>query len=412
MWRRLRRGPLSTFLVALTGCCLLAACDEGLGPATVPEPPTSPLSATDIAFALGAPEIVYDYSLDRCDVLDLPDMTARAVRPPGSPLVLYSGNAPRNYASFGPDFNQLRRNCTPTLVSDDNTGAASFSNYEWLSTVYYADGNYHALVHNEYHDPTSANCKAGDTSPANPCWYNAITYAVSADGRTFTQPAPSQHVVAGPPQKWDPSGARAPGPYGYFTPSNIIRAADGWYYALFFAIPERNTQAKRGSCLMRTQSLADPKSWRAWDGAAFTIAMPSPYDAAATGTPCAIVLSSDLNGSLTYNTYLGRYLYIGSAGTTQDGEVKCGFLFSISEDFIRWSPPRVIKQSPLPFPPCGSAGQLTGTEHYPSLIDHADTTINFERTGQSPHLYYMRYNNNGLDRDLVRVSVTIQLMGR
>ena len=44
---------------------------------------------------------------------------------------------------------------------------------------------------------------------------------------------------------------------------------------------------------------------------------------------------------------------------------------------------------------------------YPSVVDHADTTINFERTGRAPYLYYTRFNDGGLDRDLVRVQVTL-----
>jgi hypothetical protein len=39
-------------------------------------------------------------------------------------------------------------------------------------------------------------------------------------------------------------------------------------------------------------------------------------------------------------------------------------------------------------------------------VDHADTTINFERAGRSAYLYYMRFNDGGLDRDLIRVPIT------
>ena len=44
---------------------------------------------------------------------------------------------------------------------------------------------------------------------------------------------------------------------------------------------------------------------------------------------------------------------------------------------------------------------------YPSLVDHADTTVNFERAGRTPYLYYMRINDGSLDRDLVRVPLTL-----
>jgi hypothetical protein len=43
---------------------------------------------------------------------------------------------------------------------------------------------------------------------------------------------------------------------------------------------------------------------------------------------------------------------------------------------------------------------------YVTLIDHADTTINFERPGRTPYLYYVRFNDGGVDRDLVRVPLT------
>ena len=43
---------------------------------------------------------------------------------------------------------------------------------------------------------------------------------------------------------------------------------------------------------------------------------------------------------------------------------------------------------------------------YPSIVDHADTTVNFERAGRTAHLYYVRFNDGGLDRDLMRVPIT------
>jgi len=49
---------------------------------------------------------------------------------------------------------------------------------------------------------------------------------------------------------------------------------------------------------------------------------------------------------------------------------------------------------------------------YASIIDHGDTTINFERAGQTAFLYYVRFNRKAddplywLDRDVVRVPIT------
>jgi len=42
------------------------------------------------------------------------------------------------------------------------------------------------------------------------------------------------------------------------------------------------------------------------------------------------------------------------------------------------------------------------------MIDHGDATVNFEKPGQTPYLYYTRFNaGNSSDRDLVRVPITI-----
>jgi hypothetical protein len=47
---------------------------------------------------------------------------------------------------------------------------------------------------------------------------------------------------------------------------------------------------------------------------------------------------------------------------------------------------------------------------YPSIIDHEDSTTNFERPGRTPYLYYTRSNGGyWLDRDLVRVPLTFTL---
>jgi len=44
---------------------------------------------------------------------------------------------------------------------------------------------------------------------------------------------------------------------------------------------------------------------------------------------------------------------------------------------------------------------------FPTFIDHADTSVNFENIGRTPHLYYVRINVAPLDRDVVRVPLTI-----
>jgi uncharacterized protein (TIGR03437 family) len=326
-----------------------------------------------------------------------------------------------SYAMAGSGFDTLRRRCEPVHVSGDDARAHTFANQEWLLAVYREGGRVHGLMHNEYHDPDARNCRAGDTTPSNPCWYNAITQVVSEDdGLTFTARNAPERVVAALPFPWDPEKGvvrpgSAPSPHGYFTPSNIVPGGDGYYYSLFFSIPDPERPAVRGVCLMRTPDLSDPASWRAWDGRGFDLTMRSPYmrdgSPAPTGLPaCAFVdqrTIGDLHGSLTYNEYLGRWLLAGTAAQTLDRQTTCGFYFSTSTNLLEWTRPQLLLPGKLPHPPCAQPGDADGSLIYPSLIDHEDTSPNFENTGQTPHLYYVRWNQ-GLNRDLLRAPVRFE----
>jgi hypothetical protein len=356
-----------TYFVAifLTGC--------GGGTAVGPPPPPPPPHV--VTFSFGSEETVFTYSTDSCEPLDVPDTPAHAVRLADGSLMLADGDAPRNCAMFGADFSTLRRSCTaPTLVSDDLTNPDSYDNQEWIHSVY-RDGNLiHALIHNEYHDPIALDCKPGDSSPANPCWYNSIAYAVSTDGgHTFTHAVPPAHLVGPAPEVWNPQGP--PQPYGYFNPSNVVLAQDGFFYSVFVANARGGPQ---GVCLIRTQTLGDPTSWRAWDGTAFNLQMTDPY----TGPPssmCTTVAPAIAQPMLTYSTYLEKYMMVGSA---LPGNSVCGAVYSISSDLVHWSATQLLRTAPQ----CQTAGSSLNV--YFSVIDHSDTSVNFENSGQTPFLYH------------------------
>ena len=85
-------------------------------------------------------------------------------------------------------------------------------------------------------------------------------------------------------------------------------------------------------------------------------------------------------------------------------------LYALSADLVHWSSHRLLVEASMPW--CAvdpsSPGLLeTVNVMYPSIVDHADTTINFEKAGRTPHLYYVRFNEDNLDRDVVRVPLTL-----
>jgi hypothetical protein len=87
-----------------------------------------------------------------------------------------------------------------------------------------------------------------------------------------------------------------------------------------------------------------------------------------------------------------------------DGKQFCGIAFQLSADLVHWSAPQSATWDAevcTPYP-LGLGYPVM----YPTLIDHADTTPNFERPGRTPHLYYVRINDGWKDRDLIRVPLT------
>jgi len=369
--------------------------------------------------SLGAEEIVFDYDVDRCELEDLVDLSVSAVRTSNG-IVFSSGNDPKSYFHFGPDFNNLERDCdTPVHTSGDDWEADSFHNREWISKIYSEDGNtIYGLVHNEYHDPYFTSCKPGDTSSANRCWYNSISLAKSIDGgRTFSHLSPPNHVFVFPFLKWNPqSGPEAnrfiPGPYGYFAPSNIVKK-DNYYYSIIFAITSPiPSSSARGICLIRTDNLDNPLSWRYWDGIGFNGIFKNPY-LDDSGEECRFISKNninDLHGALVYNTYLQKYLLVGAGVFEHQGNPNvCGFWMSSSVDLINWDKPKLIKEGPLSYPPCNSLGYNYKADIYPSIIDHDDTTTSYEKSDRNSYLYFVRWYD-GLNRDLVRVPLTINII--
>ena len=364
-----------------------------------------------VTVTVGSKALVFDWSTDRCGERDIPDNPAQIVRAEDGELVLFSMiDSPNNYVRRGPDFDSFETDCDPALQEADLPTPESYENNEWLWSPYREGTTWHVFIHNEFHPPGPPPCDG------NNCWYNSITYAVSVDdARSFVKPNPPAHVVAPAPNLWTPPPPNSPvQPWyaeGYFEPSNIVLGPGDYYYAGFRAMDwETDT---RGTCVMRTKTLADPASWRAWDGSGFNLRLDSPYVTGTATEVCGFVQGPDGPAmefaSLTYNTYLDRYMAVGIWGEWVDGKLVCGVYFSLSFDLVHWSHIQLITKA-LSW--CESDPTTPGLLEivpigYPSIIDHADSTTNFERPGRDAYLYYTRFNEGyWLDRDLVRVPLT------
>lgn len=364
-----------------------------------------------IQVSVGSPETVIQYTRDACAEGDVPDGGARAVHLSDGSILLIAGDSPFNFADTGPDFFSLKRRCTPTLVSSDSSVANTFQNWEWIYALYNDGTTIHALVHNEFHDPTPSNCQPVNS---NLCQYNSVTYAASTDGgHTFQMPSAPNNVVAPPPVQWTPPAQGvSQNVYGSQEPTNIVHASDGYYYARFGVFPPPGQPYFGRMCVMRTKTLSDASSWRAWDGTAFELKMADPY----TGTPAGICADTSTNGtapyeSLTFNTYLNQYMALAlDSDNSANGPVNCGFHFALSTDLVHWTQQQFIAPAYVPEPPqCeqpGSGG-WAGSNAYASIIDPDDPSPSFETPGRTGYIYYTRFNDNSENRDLVRAPVLI-----
>jgi hypothetical protein len=356
---------------------------------------------------LGAESIVFDWSEDACETNDVPDLPARAFRDVRGRVHLHSASLV-NYRFVGPTLNRLAHPCTRVTASGRNADPAAFDDVEWLASPYSVDGRtVYALVHNEYHGHEhQGRCPSGEYVK---CWYNSITLAESRDGgRTFSDARPPpRHLIASIPYRYTPDV----GPIGILEPSNIVRnREDQRYY--FLARTEHYRAQERGACLFRTSDLADPTSWRAWDGGDFGTRLVSPYSARADAAknvckPVAPHEISIMSQSLTYNTYFNKYVLVGSTSDAPPGGTPVhGFYYSTSDDLIHWSSRHLIMPAEFVHTfRCGDPDPVA----YPSLLDPRSESRNFETTGKRVYLYFTRFNYKQClqtqDRNLVRVPI-------
>jgi hypothetical protein len=370
---------------------------------------------------LAPEETVFDWSSQRCDDYNIPDAPVRAFTDASGQAHL-TVSWSENRQMLGPDLNQVAMDCRVTMSSDANADPASYDDREWIHSTWTPDGNkVFALVHDEYHGwEHPGQCSSEGFSPSrlttvpspSPltiyCWYNAITVASSSDGGlTYTHATPPAQLVASVPYVYVPD---AP-PYGYFSPSDVVRKSDGYFYVLFQAEAYGAQQA--GTCVMRTKNPLNPSSFRAWDGSGYNVQFIDPYTN--PGPPenhvCQVTSVgqiSTMHESVTYSSFFKKYLLVGAAGLYDpgSGQVVYGVYYSTSTDLVNWSARQLLMKAELPWSyTCGDDNPIL----YPVLLNPGSTSRNFDTTSPKTYLYFTRFNYSNciqtLDRDLIRIPI-------
>jgi hypothetical protein len=96
---------------------------------------------------------------------------------------------------------------------------------------------------------------------------------------------------------------------------------------------------------------------------------------------------------------------VGISADQIDGSEVWGVYYSFSDDLVDWSRRKLLMEIDLPWTVEFPGSDLSHL--YPSLLDPASPSRNFETTGSTAYLYYTRNNfgHASLDRDLVRIPV-------
>lgn len=232
------------------------------------------------------------------------------------------------------------------------------------------------------------------------CHQVSLTAARSDDGGLTWAAEPSPgHLVAAIAERYQPDA----GFVAMWQPSNIVRHPDdGLLYMLVQRDEHRGGVDAQGTCLLRTDDIADPAAWRAWDGEGFTVAFVDPYttvvdDPGAYG--CVSVVQAPVGG-LSYHEGLG--VFVAVTALVVDGV--SGNYLRTSSDLIRWGEPVLVNEAEFVWTGDGEAPY----DAYATLLDPSSDSRNFDRIGSTPYVYFSRFNSlDPRDYDLIRVPIRL-----
>jgi hypothetical protein len=354
----------------------------------------------------GETDTVYDWKQDRCGPKETVDAPPRAFRDSHGNIHLFaSHDTLRQFV--GPSLDSVRYDCRILRKSDLKDAPELYADHQWLVAPYTLDGEHvFGLVHNEFNGHARpALCPSRNYGR---CWANSLTLISSQDGgETYQERAPPANLVAALPY---PYVGDIGFPVGYFQPSNIV-SLDGYYYALIRATRYRDQE--NGICVMRTNDLADPASWRAWNGSAFSVRFVNPYlekvESAKEHVCTPLSTGFGNMGGLARDPASGAFFLVATgavSGGTPDAVF--GIVAGASYDLIHWSKPVLVWADPVA---PGRLGDPRASDRDPSLLDPTSDSWNFDTIGARPYVYFVRMNvdNGPYDRRLLRTPVRITI---
>ena len=185
-----------------------------------------------------------------------------------------------------------------------------------------------------------------------------------------------------------------------------------FYYAAVWNRHQVGLQAP-GICMMRTNNLLDPSSWRAWDGSGYSVSFVSAYTLApgteaqhvchVTNLPAGSVEDGCAAHGLFWSTYLNKFVVTLGC----DQATKAVFKWATSDDLIEWSDAQVLLDSSMAHK---LSPNVRRGMNYPTFIDPSANDRNFGTIGQNPYLFWVSIGDNPEDigRHLLATPFTFQ----
>ena len=233
-------------------------------------------------------------------------------------------------------------------------------------------------------NPLLPGCWAACPAGQRGAFFQYMTGLRSADGGATFAFVDSPALGAGVFVPSQPFSATNAGNSYISSMTNVLRVPGDATAALY-------TQTHGfGDCLWRTEAIEDPLSWRAWDGAGFTIPSQSPYGAGGGGAAlnCSPSTGATQLGSITWSDVCGAWVGVG--GQRVPGHSGPVVSYSTSSDLLHWSEAAFLMDA-------GGGGGGGAADNYAAVLDldYPHAGDNFECMGASPSLVYRRMDADG-----------------
>lgn len=303
---------------------------------------------------------------------DFSDIAPRALiaEENGKKKYLVFGGHVNPFNMVGSSLRLLKRDCSkPVYKSAVEPLYNKFRSFEWISNVYTRNGkSIYAFANNDWRacievKPTPAGCNDatdGYTANENRWWWASFTSLVSGNsGLSFRSPSTLavDYVIAKPSNAefqaevkhskyFNPNGIT-----GFYQSSNILRnPLDGSYYFLTKKQSKAALgQSDRGYCLMQAKHgsrLDAPASWKSLGPNKVFSGNPANGECVLLNPAFKLASGQEVTLSearhLSYNTYLGRFILLGTARLqfTNPSRTGSALVIVTSKDpsLIEWDP--------------------------------------------------------------------------